>query len=64
MSPSWGDHASRTVINDFNVKYSSRMNTRSARKYTIFAPAQLLRNWLEQRPSNQGDLASDFMFVP
>jgi hypothetical protein len=24
----------------------------------MFAPAQLLRNWREQRPSNQGDLAS------
>jgi hypothetical protein len=22
----------------------------------MFAPAQLLSNWLEQRPSNQGDL--------
>jgi hypothetical protein len=45
----------------------------------MFAPAQLLRIWREQRPSNQGDLdssatwetllhgggsASDFSFVP
>jgi hypothetical protein len=34
------------------------MNTRSAREYTMFAPAQLLRNWREQRPSNNGDLDS------
>jgi hypothetical protein len=27
-----------------------------ARKYTKFPPAQLLRNWREQRPSNQDDL--------
>jgi hypothetical protein len=25
-----------------------------AREYTLFAPAQLLRKWREQRPSNQG----------
>jgi hypothetical protein len=31
------------------------MNTRSAREYTMYAPTQLLRNWSEQRPSNQGD---------
>jgi hypothetical protein len=29
------------------------MSTRSAREYTMFAPAQVLRNWHEQRPSNQ-----------
>jgi hypothetical protein len=29
------------------------MNTSSAREYIIVAPAQLLRNWCEQRPSNQ-----------
>jgi hypothetical protein len=34
------------------------MNTRSAREYTMFAPAQLLRHWREQRRSNQGDLDS------
>jgi hypothetical protein len=41
------------------AKYS-RMNTHthSTREYTIFAPAQLLRNWREQRPSNQDDLDS------
>jgi hypothetical protein len=31
----------------------SIMNTRSAREYTMFAPEHLLRNWREQRPSNQ-----------
>jgi hypothetical protein len=31
------------------------MNTRSARQYTMFAPAQRLRNWHEQRPSNLGN---------
>jgi hypothetical protein len=35
-----------------------RMNTRSARVYNMFASVQLLRNWREQRPSNQGDLDS------
>jgi hypothetical protein len=34
------------------------MNTRSAREYTIFAPAQFLRNWCRQRPSNRNDLDS------
>jgi hypothetical protein len=34
------------------------MNTRSAREYTVFASAQLLRNWREQRPSSQGDVNS------
>jgi hypothetical protein len=37
------------------------MNTRFAREYTMFAPAQLLRNWGEQLPSNQGDLDSSVM---
>jgi hypothetical protein len=54
------------------------MNTRSAREYTMFAPAKLFRKWREQRPSNRGDLdperhgggwdgggsASGFIFVP
>jgi hypothetical protein len=35
------------------------MNTRSALEYTTFVPAQLLRNWYEQRPSNQGNLDSN-----
>jgi hypothetical protein len=34
------------------------MNTFSAREYTIFVPAQLLRNWREQRPGSQGKLDS------
>jgi hypothetical protein len=33
----------------------SRINTRSAREYSMFAPAQLLRNRPEQRPSNECD---------
>jgi hypothetical protein len=53
------------------------MITYSACEYIMFTPAQLLRNRLEQWPSNQGDLdseagrvlhrsgpASDFLFVP
>jgi hypothetical protein len=43
---------SRIAAKDFDA----RMNTRSAREYTMFAPAPILRNWLEQRPSNMGDL--------
>lgn len=27
-------------------------------EYTMFAPTQVLRNWCEQRPSNNGDLNS------
>jgi hypothetical protein len=34
------------------------MNTWSAREYAMFVPAQSLRDWCEQRPSNQGDLDS------
>jgi hypothetical protein len=30
----------------------------SAREHTMFAPAQLLRNWRKQRPSNQCELES------
>jgi hypothetical protein len=36
-----------------------RINTRSAREYTMFTPAQLLHSWHEQRPSNKGDLDSN-----
>jgi hypothetical protein len=32
------------------------MNTRFALEYTMFVSIQLLRNWREQRPSNQGDI--------
>jgi hypothetical protein len=35
------------------------MNTHSAREYATFAPAQLLRNWCEQRPSNKGHVDSE-----
>jgi hypothetical protein len=31
---------------------------RSAREYTMFARAQLMHNWHEQRPSNKGDFDS------
>jgi hypothetical protein len=51
-------NASRTAANDFSAKWCSRVNTRSSRAYTLFVPAQLLRNWHEQRPSNQGYLDS------
>jgi hypothetical protein len=37
------------------------MNTHSALEYTMFAPAQLLRNWHEQQPSNKADLDSTVM---
>jgi hypothetical protein len=38
------------------MKKRSKMNTRSDREYTKFVPTQLLRNLLEQRPSNEVDL--------
>jgi hypothetical protein len=51
-------NASRTAANDFYAKFCSRMNTRSAREYTMFALAWLLRTWREQRPGNQGEYDS------
>jgi hypothetical protein len=51
-------NASRTAENDLSAKSCLRMNTRSAHEFTMFVPAQTLRNWREQRPSNQGDLDS------
>jgi hypothetical protein len=45
-------NASRTAANNFDAKWSSRMNTRSAREGTVFASAHLMRKWREQRPSN------------
>jgi hypothetical protein len=51
-------NASWTAAKDFNVKSCSIMNTRSAREYTMFVPAHLLRNWRERRSSNQSDLDS------
>lgn len=32
--------------------------TLSTREYAMFAPAQVLRKWREQRPSNQGEVHS------
>jgi hypothetical protein len=52
-------NASRTAANDFGWKQCSRMNTRSAREYTVFAATQLLLKWREQWPSNKGDLDSN-----
>jgi hypothetical protein len=49
-------NALQTAADDFDVKQSSKMNTCSAREDTMFAPAQLLSNWCEQRPGNQSDL--------
>jgi hypothetical protein len=49
-------NASQTAVNNFDVKWCLGMNTHSACEYTVFAPTQLLHSWLEQQPSNQGDL--------
>jgi hypothetical protein len=51
-------HSSKTAENNFHSKKCLKMNAHSAREYTMFAPAQILRNWFEQRPSNEGDLDS------
>jgi hypothetical protein len=51
-------NALRTAANQFDAKYCSIMNTRSAREYSMFTPAQLLRNRREQRPSKQLNLDS------
>jgi hypothetical protein len=37
----------------FNAKKFSRLNTHFVREYVIFASAQFLRKWYEQRPSSQ-----------
>jgi hypothetical protein len=54
-------NASRTAANNFKEKKCLRMNTCSAHECTMFAPAQLLRSWCEQRPSNKNDLGSSDM---
>jgi hypothetical protein len=51
-------NVSQTAANDLNAKLISRMSIRSACEHTVFAPAQLLRNWCEKRPSRKGDLDS------
>jgi hypothetical protein len=51
-------NVSRTAADEFDAKQCSRMNTRSAREHTMSVPAQLLRNWREQRPSNKSGLDS------
>jgi hypothetical protein len=54
----WGHtllYSSRKAARNFYPKWSSRMNTRSAREHIMFASAQRLRNRREQRPSNQDD---------
>jgi hypothetical protein len=42
--------------NDFNIKWCLKTHPRSAPEYTMFALAQLLRNWCDRQPSNNGDL--------
>jgi hypothetical protein len=37
-------NATRADANDVDAKWCSRMNTLSALEYTMFTPAQLLRN--------------------
>jgi hypothetical protein len=44
--------------NDLDAEKCSRINTRSACEYTVFAPAQFLRSYREQRPTKEGDLDS------
>jgi hypothetical protein len=52
-------HASGTAPDDFDAMSCSRTNIRSAREYSTFAAAQLLRNLREVRPSSHGDLDED-----
>jgi hypothetical protein len=54
LKPFW----SWTAANDFDAKKFSKMNTHSAREFTMVTPAQLLRNWRKQRPINHTDLHS------
>lgn len=46
-------NASRTT-HGFSADWGSTMNV----QFSVFTPAQLLCNWHEQRPSNEGDLDS------
>jgi hypothetical protein len=50
-----------TTANDFVADLFLRMNTHSAREYTMFEPAQLLLNWCELRPSNYNNLDMSVM---
>jgi hypothetical protein len=38
------------------------MNTHSAREYTMFSPAQILRTWCKHRPIKQDILDSNVMW--
>jgi hypothetical protein len=62
LGPSLSGYAlvnySRRAGNDFYVKCCSTINTRSARKFSMFALTQLLRNWREQRPSSKATESS------
>jgi hypothetical protein len=49
-------NASRTAADNSDETVCWTMNTCSAHQYTMDAPAQILRNWREQRPSSQGDV--------
>jgi hypothetical protein len=46
------------MLHEYQQTISMRMNICSAREYITFPSAQLLRNWLEQRPINKGDIDS------
>jgi hypothetical protein len=51
-------HNVKCFTNSKKTILCSRMNTRSAREYTMFVPTQVLRNWRKQRPNNMGDFDS------
>jgi hypothetical protein len=51
-------HGTQIAATDFGTKWCSKMNIRSVRECGIFARAQLLLNWREQRPSNEGVTSS------
>jgi hypothetical protein len=48
----------KCFTNSSSRRFRGEAMLRSAREYTMFAPAQLLRNWRDQRPSNQNDIDS------
>lgn len=50
-------HEQRQTVVD--AKLYSRLNKRLRREYIVFAAAQFLRIWYEQRPINDGDLDSN-----
>jgi hypothetical protein len=51
-------NTSQTAAHYFDAKQCSKLNTLSARKYTLLAIAERLRKWCQYQPSNQCNIES------